>query len=163
MGGPRSGNHWHWWRPAKRVVVEQCQDLDLAQLARDGALEAGNSGTVRWYKGEKEVASVGYLTSRLIRGRLTLYLMYSTVGQDTTLPVRIVSTLIHNGGQRLWGVCPLAVGGRPCDRRVGKLYKPPGARYFGCRKCHGLTYTSCQESNRQITALRAWAWGSRRA
>jgi hypothetical protein len=24
----------------------------------------------------------------------------------------------------------------------------PGGRYFGCRQCHGLTYTSCQESHK---------------
>jgi hypothetical protein len=33
-------------------------------------------------------------------------------------------------------------------RRVGKLYLPPGARYFGCRLCYDLTYTSCQESHK---------------
>jgi len=40
------------------------------------------------------------------------------------------------------------VNGRGCGRRVGKLYLPPGGRYFGCRQCHDLTYTSCQESHR---------------
>jgi hypothetical protein len=29
---------------------------------------------------------------------------------------------------------------------VAKLYLP--RRYFGCRHCHGLTYTSCQESHK---------------
>jgi hypothetical protein len=28
------------------------------------------------------------------------------------------------------------------------LYLPPRARYFGCRHCHDLTYTSCQESHK---------------
>ena len=27
------------------------------------------------------------------------------------------------------------------------LYLPPGARHFGCRLCHGLTYLSCQEAH----------------
>lgn len=30
--------------------------------------------------------------------------------------------------------------GRHSFRRVGELYLPPGARYFGCRHCHRLTY-----------------------
>jgi hypothetical protein len=25
---------------------------------------------------------------------------------------------------------------------------PPGGRYFGCRRCYDLTYTSCQESHK---------------
>src|SRR5436309_2544304 len=29
-----------------------------------------------------------------------------------------------------------------------ELYLPPQGRYFGCRRCHDLTYTSCQESHK---------------
>ena len=45
-------------------------------------------------------------------------------------------------------------GGRSCGRRVGKLYLPPGGRYYGCRYCHELTYTSCQESHKYGGLLR---------
>jgi hypothetical protein len=34
-----------------------------------------------------------------------------------------------------------------CGRRVGKLYLPPGGKYFGCRHCYNLTYTSSNESH----------------
>jgi hypothetical protein len=51
----------------------------------------------------------------------------------------------------------LVVGGVPCGRRAGKLYLPPGGRYFGCRLCHGLTYTSCQESHKYDAAFRRLA------
>ena len=37
---------------------------------------------------------------------------------------------------------------------MGKLYLPPGARYFGCRRCHELTYRSCQEHDGRVSALR---------
>jgi hypothetical protein len=37
---------------------------------------------------------------------------------------------------------------------VGKLYLPPGGRYFGCRHCYNLTYTSCQESRKYDSAFR---------
>jgi hypothetical protein len=30
----------------------------------------------------------------------------------------------------------------------GVLYLPRGEKYFGCRKCHDLTYQSCQEAHR---------------
>lgn len=42
---------------------------------------------------------------------------------------------------------PPAPRGVRCGRRVRKLYLPPGGRYFGCRHCYRLTYTSCQESH----------------
>jgi hypothetical protein len=37
---------------------------------------------------------------------------------------------------------------------MGKLYLPPGGRYFGCRHCYGLTYRSCQEHDKRVDALR---------
>jgi hypothetical protein len=69
-------------------------------------------------------------------------------------PVRIATTRPRFGGLRWWFICPLIVNGRRCNRRVGKLYLPPAARYFGCRHCHDLTYTSCQEHDKRIDALR---------
>jgi hypothetical protein len=41
-----------------------------------------------------------------------------------------------------WLTCP------SCGRRAGTLYMPPMAQRFACRKCHDLTYTSCQESHK---------------
>ena len=35
------------------------------------------------------------------------------------------------------------------------LYLPPWGRYFGCRDCHGLTYTSCRESHKYD---KLWLW-----
>jgi hypothetical protein len=40
---------------------------------------------------------------------------------------------------------------------VGKLYLPPGAGYYGCRHCHELTYTSCQESHQYDSLYRFMA------
>ena len=48
-----------------------------------------------------------------------------------------------------WFVCPL-VG---CGRRVGKLYLPPGGRYYGCRHCYRLTYESAQEHDPRVSRL----------
>jgi len=63
-------------------------------------------------------------------------------------PVGLTTTPLPWGGVRWWFVCPLVVSGQACGRRVGKLYLPPGGRYFGCRHCYDLTYTSCQESHK---------------
>jgi hypothetical protein len=62
--------------------------------------------------------------------------------------VGLTTTRQRFGGLLWWFLCPLASQGGACGRRVGKLYLPPRGRYFGCRQCHGLTYTSCQESHK---------------
>ena len=54
-------------------------------------------------------------------------------------------------------MCPLVVDNVPCGRRAAKLHLPPRARYFGCRQCHGLTYTSCQESHKDDALFRMLA------
>jgi len=41
----------------------------------------------------------------------------------------------------------LTVNGVACNRRVGKLYLPPGGRYFGCRACYDLAYRSSQRAH----------------
>jgi hypothetical protein len=70
------------------------------------------------------------------------------------LPIRLETTPLHFGGGRWWGRCPLVVDGIQCFRRVAKLYLPPGGRYFGCRRCYGLTYASAQEHDKRVDALR---------
>ncbi|MCP4357367.1 MAG: hypothetical protein GY796_05035 [Chloroflexi bacterium] len=67
--------------------------------------------------------------------------------QDYDYRVWLQATPLPWGGVRWWFTCPLIIDGKPCKRRVGKLYEPPGARYFGCRHCHDLTYRSSQEQH----------------
>jgi hypothetical protein len=59
--------------------------------------------------------------------------------------IRLVTTRPHLGGMRWWFICPLMVNGRPCRRRVAKLYG--NGKYFGCRTCKGLTYKSAKEAH----------------
>jgi hypothetical protein len=68
--------------------------------------------------------------------------------------VLLTTTRPRFGGLRWWFVCPLVVRGYACERRVGKLYLPPGSRYFGCRHCHELTYRSAQEHDKRVNFLR---------
>ena len=74
--------------------------------------------------------------------------------EETRIPIRVQTTPTHFGGERWWFTCPLIVGGMTCNGRAGKVYLPPGARYFGCRHCHDLTYTSCQENHQGERMLR---------
>jgi hypothetical protein len=118
----------------------------IAQAAGAGALRWTNSVT-----GE-QTASAGY--SREVSGdRVILRLRYTVSRRDggridIDKPIVLQTTPSAVGDRRWWFTCPLIMNGRACGRRVGKLYLPLGARYFGCRHCHDLTYTSCQESRR---------------
>ena len=59
--------------------------------------------------------------------------------------VSLVYIPVYFGGSRGFFVCPLDKKG--CLQRVTRLYLPPGAAYFGCRKCHDLTHSSAQGSH----------------
>jgi hypothetical protein len=47
------------------------------------------------------------------------------------------------GGVRPYFLCPGVVNGKACGRRVSKLYGP--GRYFLCRHCYRLAYSSQSE------------------
>jgi hypothetical protein len=155
MGGYGSGR---WGCHTKADTVEDCLTLDLGQLARARAFAPWHGGTVRWLRGEQERAAIGY-TVRPAGGGLTLVLSYrwtrcGASGEEVELPIALETTPLHFGGVRWWGRCPLAVNGVGCGRRAGKLYLPPGGRYFGCRLCNNLTYRSAQEHDKRVDALR---------
>jgi hypothetical protein len=152
MGGSGSGR-WRWHD--KKATVEECLILSAGRLARDGIIaQSPGSGWLSWTNtatGE-QTASLGY-SREADNDLVVLRLRYTVSGRngDASVvdePIWLRSTPSVVGGWRWWIACPLIVNDRVCGRRVGKLYLPPGARYFGCRHCHDLTYTSCQESHR---------------
>jgi hypothetical protein len=113
---------------------------------------------VSWSRGGELVAFIGY-TVRPAEDGLILQLSYRCSGagqnaEEVEVPVRLATTPLHFGDRRWWGICPLVVNRQACNRRVGRLYLPPGGRYFGCRHCHRLTYRSAQEHDKRIVELR---------
>jgi hypothetical protein len=121
---------------------------------REGILKAGlwQRGAWAWLRDAKSkevIASISYevdTTTPQSWVRLMYRLKRTEVDVDYKVP--LVATRPHFGGHRWWFICPLLRNGRPCNRRVGRLYLPAHARYFGCRHCHNLTYPSCQESGK---------------
>jgi hypothetical protein len=163
MGGSGSGNHYHWWRGNKKVTVEWCRSLDANRWMREGILKSGvwQSGSWCWYRDatRKEfVSRIGYEVNTT-DARPWVRLSYTFTESGTSLDYKVFLrvTRPHFGGLRWWFVCPLTVGGRTCARRVGKLYLPPGAHYYGCRRCYHLTYTSCQQSRKYDSLYRRMA------
>jgi hypothetical protein len=147
-------------RPSKKTVVEVCRSIEANRWMREGILQAGVHvvGSWRWLHpgGQENSIHFDVRTLDLTQPQLRLTYAWSNArtGEEGTAdyPVGLVATRPAFGGLRWWFVCPLVINGVPCTRRVGKLYLPPDARYFGCRHCHQLTYTSCQES-RQYDSL----------
>ena len=168
MGGPGSGNHYHWWRSGKKIVVEDCLSLDANRWTREGLLKAGNrvSGSWRWVYHSGRECSISYEVLTVDMARPLVRLSYSWVqtasGQNESADyhVRLETTYPRFGGLRWWFRCPLRNRWGDCSRRVGKLYLPPGGRYFGCRHCYDLTYTSCQESRKDDALARLLARNS---
>jgi len=153
MGGSGSGR-WNCHR--KAMTVEACRVIDMAELARMGAFVPNYSGSLRWFRGEEDVASVGYTVRPGATEGLILFVSYriTSTGEDVKLPIRLETTPLHLGGCRWWGICPLVLDDMECGRRVCKFYLPPGGRYFGCRHCYRLTYESVQKHDKRVDWLR---------
>lgn len=150
MGGMGSGR-WGWHTRAS--TVEASLVIDIGMLGRKKWLRPGYGGTLSWTCGGRPSGHIGYEVRAHAAGLvLTLAYKWTPWGQDKAEEIRedmlLQAEPMRFGGVRWWGRCPLGTDGRTCGRRVAKLYKPPGARYFGCRQGYRLTYTSCQESHR---------------
>ena len=152
MGGSGSGSHYHWWRGSKKQTVQDCRTLDANRWMREGILKAGLDrwGSWRWTYRSGNSFSVNYEVQTLDMDspRVRLFYSWTLSGrgepQSADYHLRLTTTRPRFGGLRWWFLCPLA----GCGRRVSKLHLPPGGRYFGCRHCYDLTYTSCQESRK---------------
>ena len=157
-----------WGSHTKKRTVEECRELSVFDLSREGVIKPGarTSGTWAWWNsttGER-TASISYAVEPTGKGFLVLALDYRFTGETEPVEMQILlmPTYPHFGGVRYWFICPLIVSGQPCNRRVGKIYLPRRGRYFGCRHCYDLAYRSSQESRkpgpleRFIASKNAW-------
>lgn len=148
MGGLGSGLHWAGRR--KSTVGQGCA-LDINWLTREGVFDRSGpkAGGLSWTSGpyQKEKSSISYEVNIPLRWMRLHYRLVRT-GENIDYLAPLTTTRLSWGGIRWWFTCPLIRNAQNCDRQVGKLYRPSGCRYFGCRHCYDLTYTSCQESHR---------------
>ena len=150
MGGLFSG--YPSWRDRKTITAH-CVRLSITALSDDQlrineSQPPSNSG-FSWKRSE--------YSAKAPRERVLQihYVILTASGfRRTAQTMTLQSTEPHYGGLRWWFTCPMINQGFRCDRRVGKLYLPPDARYFGCRSCYDLTYRSVQEHDHRITLLR---------
>ncbi len=162
-GSTRWGSHW------KANTVDQYRYLDAGRLSQLGVLRSNvqvYGARITWNENDgKELASIGY-DARIggLDGSIRLYYTWSRQGKSEEMDywMRVVSNPRHVGGLQWYFVCPLSVNGRACGRRAKKLYL--GGKWFGCRRCYGLTYRSCQESHQHdrvwklLAGDTGWNW-----
>lgn len=129
-----------------RLTVEQCLSLIVELFRRAGTLSspAGTTGTLTWTNSMTgaELGRIEYALQENENGLAIRICSAAKLIEELTIP--LTTTPCHFGGKRFWFRCPFVSDGKSCGRRVGRLYLPPGARVFGCRHCHNLTYQSAQ-------------------
>jgi hypothetical protein len=138
MGGFGSGQH----KRSDRWRVEDCTVLSLPLLLKTNVLiDAPGSCTWHFNNSRGDYLYSLYVDIRRIADDLLQYYIRNT-GQVVLLR----STALHFGGCRWWFACP------DCDRRCSKLYLPPRAYRFLCRRCHNLRYNSASDRSDIVIA-----------
>jgi len=129
MGGYGSGRRYGYCKP----LVEDCMFIDIRQLSRSGCMGTCQKYSLKWQNGSDIQVETTPEALKL------LYNIFSDGEQleNVNIKVPLSWTPCNYGGNRPWFSCP------SCGRRVAKLYL--ASRYFLCRHCNNLSYSSQRE------------------
>jgi hypothetical protein len=147
-----------YYRFGSRDRVEDYLSLDVRRWWRDGWLESGTDFSITWERRYREDSSIGVrvLGDSGAESACAVELSYSRGPEgrkeDISYALPLSWTACNFGGSRPWFVCPGVVNGVSCSRRMAKLYLK--GRYFLCRACHDLAYSSQQEGHRHAALRR---------
>ena len=145
MGNFRSG----FRRSNKKRTVENCLSLRLVSVSRTTiAFYCTDSGFVVWTitQAWKDENVKGI--HRLLRSMSIKYAtVFNSRWRTETQEIQLQASVPNFNGRRWWFRCR-------CRRKVGRLYLPPNTRYFACRHCHNLTYTSTQQDDKRARTLK---------
>lgn len=140
------------WSYSNRWTVEDCKTITTKFLNEHKYFNGGvRWGSMSWSRNGEKTGSISFSVST-IKGEEYIHFKYTQTNRDTKekteldYKVQLTWTPCYFGGRRWWFICPLIVNGRECNRKVGVLYLGNG-KYFGCRHCYNLTYTSSKESH----------------
>ncbi|MDD1752959.1 MAG: hypothetical protein LUQ38_07720, partial [Methanotrichaceae archaeon] len=132
MGGFGSGS---WYRFSTKNLVENCLCRNICNLNRKGTLLSPRMQFLSWSNGSNIAIKPGFDS---------INLLYSVSGdgqyEDVNYTVPLSWTSCNYGGERPWFICP----GKNCNKRVANLYLM--GKYFLCRHCHNLAYSSQRDS-----------------
>jgi hypothetical protein len=160
MGGTGSGR-WGWHK--KKQTVEEFAAIDIDALIRAGLFEH-DQGLIEW-ESPNPAASLGESDEGLGSTNTAKHSFRYEMQRFSDSPkyrhLRLVRSSSRRelewvvlmskpqplGGVRWYFFCPMS-----CHRLVRKLYLDT-ERWFGCRLCRNLTYTSSQTHDKQIAWL----------
>jgi hypothetical protein len=148
MGGLGSGRRKH----RTRKTVESYRTLDVNQLSEMGCLRHGCSSACGWTDAN-EVFSINLSAES---ERLHLRYKVRVEGgkwEHVAETISIVHSRCRFGGSRPYFICPGFRDGIDCGRRITKLHL--SHRYFLCRHCNQLVYSSQYETTWQRAHRRA--------
>ena len=151
MGGYGSG------RTSYKRKAEHCRSLDVNRMQRDGCLREGSRGDWVWWCDGDEVARIGH---RFTDGQLVLNYrvrQYEAEWELITQYINLTQSGCNYGNTRPYFQCPGVLNGWRCKRRIAKLFM--GGRYFLCRHCNDIRYSSqsdprCDRLLRRANKLR---------
>ena len=139
MGG-RGSTRWNGHK--KRTLLEDCLALDLAPLRRAGLFDREEATVhLEWRKPlTDEVlseAAVGVSPAEDDQRYLVLGYVFTEGTESRRICDKFILEGLRppKGGVRWYLRCPGLPEGRPCNRRVLKLYSPPGTDHYRCRHC----------------------------
>ena len=162
MGGYGSTR---WGLHYKKIAVEECKTLPISLFNNairhviENQIETWG-GSVNWSCRGEPAGNIGYTVfSENDFPKVKLQYKFTESGLEMDYPISLAHTELVWGAERWWFICPLKKDGYQCNRRVGKLYLPPGNKYFGCRYCYDLSYSSCQESHKYDSFYKEFALG----
>jgi hypothetical protein len=138
-----------------KVTTDQCLKLCAGDLMKRGILAPNLRGTrllaLKYPVTGEECGRIG-INAQIGDDGGVIRLLYGVdrhgapfVTASAGYDVVALTTPLAWGKLRWWLVCP------SCEERgdlVAALFLPPGARRFGCRRCHNLAYRSSQESRK---------------
>ena len=134
MGGLGSGR---WWRWDSKATTEGQQRVDIRWMKQQGFLKPGKMGSISWScRGER----TGSVSFRIDTNQMVLdyrHRLRSGEWGPVQQKISFDWTPCFFGGYRYWFLCPR------CWKRVAVLYGV--GKYFFCRHCYNLTYTTQQE------------------
>jgi len=132
----------------RKKKTEDSLPLDIRKLQSTGLLIPGRSITLEWSVKGKPIASI---RTNVEIDHVVLVYRYRGRGnsewEDVEQKVYIDLTPCTYGGTRPWWLCPY------CNRRVAILYST--SKYYACRHCCNLTYTSQMENVADRSARKA--------
>jgi hypothetical protein len=123
LGGQGSGSTYHWWRPTKKRLVEDCLTLEADRWTREKILAPGVHHSGRWVWRDictgEETSNLNYEVCTLDMDLPWLRLAYSIKGQSLRYLVGLTTTRLHFGGLRWWTSPGGPVSGRSSTSRPG--------------------------------------------